>query len=312
MQSLLFIVLGLVLLVAGGEFLVRGASGLALKMKITPLIVGLTIVSFATSAPELIVSVQASLNNHPDIAIGNVVGSNIANVGLILGLTALFFVMPVTWRVYRNDWWAMIFSSILLGVFIYDDKLVAWEGILLVAGLVGYLLLKVRENKNQQDVADDLPEGADKMKTWLLGLFIIAAVFSLRYGAEFLVRGAVDVAALMGIEERVVSLTIVAFGTSVPELAASLMAAFRGQREMAIGNVIGSNIFNILSVLGFSSIITDIPVQSASTFNFDFWWMLGFALIIWPLMSFLSKGKLGRVEGAILFLAYGTYIYLLV
>lgn len=281
-------------------------------MKITPLIVGLTIVSFATSAPELIVSVQASLNNHPDIAIGNVVGSNIANVGLILGLTALFFVMPVTWRVYRNDWWAMIFSSILLGVFIYDDKLVAWEGILLVAGLVGYLLLKVRENKNQQDVADDLPEGADKMKTWLLGLFIIAAVFSLRYGAEFLVRGAVDVAALMGIEERVVSLTIVAFGTSVPELAASLMAAFRGQREMAIGNVIGSNIFNILSVLGFSSIITDIPVQSASTFNFDFWWMLGFALIIWPLMSFLSKGKLGRVEGAILFLAYGTYIYLLV
>lgn len=312
MQSLLFIVLGLVLLVAGGEFLVRGASGLALKMKITPLIVGLTIVSFATSAPELIVSVQASLNNHPDIAIGNVVGSNIANVGLILGLTALFFVMPVTWRVYRNDWWAMIFSSILLGVFIYDDKLVAWEGILLVAGLVGYLLLKVRENKNQQDVEDDLPEGADKMKTWILGLFIVAAVFSLRYGAEFLVRGAVDVAALIGIEERVVSLTIVAFGTSVPELAASLMAAFRGQREMAIGNVIGSNIFNILSVLGFSSIITDIPVQSASTFNFDFWWMLGFALIIWPLMSFLSKGKLGRVEGAILFLAYGTYIYLLV
>lgn len=312
MQSLLFIVLGLVLLVAGGEFLVRGASGLALKMKITPLIVGLTIVSFATSAPELIVSVQASLNDHPDIAIGNVVGSNIANVGLILGLTALVFVMPVTWRVYRKDWWAMIFASILLGVFIYDDKLVAWEGILLVAGLVGYLLLKVRENKNQQDVADDLPEGADKMKTWLLGLFIVAAVFSLRYGAEFLVRGAVDVAALMGIEERVVSLTIVAFGTSVPELAASLMAAFRGQREMAIGNVIGSNIFNILSVLGFSSIITDIPVQSASTFNFDFWWMLGFALIIWPLMSFLSKGKLGRVEGAILFFAYGTYIYLLV
>lgn len=312
MQSILFIVLGLVLLVAGGEFLVRGASGLALKMKITPLIVGLTIVSFATSAPELIVSVQASLNNHPDIAIGNVVGSNIANVGLILGLTALAFIMPVTWRVYRKDWWVMIFSSLLLGVFIYDDILVAWEGLVLVAGLVAYLVMKVSENKNQQGQSEDIPEGADNMKVWLLSVFVLAAIVSLRYGAEFLVRGAVDVASLMGVEERVVSLTVVAFGTSVPELAASLMAAFRGQREMAIGNVIGSNIFNILSVLGFSSIITDIPVQSASTLNFDFWWMLGFAIIVWPLMSFLSKGKLGRVEGAILFAAYIFYIYLLV
>lgn len=312
MTSLLFIVLGLVLLVAGGEFLVRGASGLALKMKITPLIVGLTIVSFATSAPELIVSVQASLNQHPDIAIGNVVGSNIANVGLILGITALAFVMPVTWKEYRKDWWAMVISSLVLGVFIYDDLLSAWEGMALVAGLVFYLVMKVRENKSQQEACEEIPEGADKMKVWHMLLFVIAAIVSLRYGAEFLVKGAVDVADLMGVEERVISLTVVAFGTSIPELAASLMAAFKGHREMAIGNVIGSNIFNILSVLGFSSIITDIPVQSESTFGFDLWWMLGFALVIWPLMSFFSKGKLGRVEGTILFGAYILYIALLV
>ncbi|NVK28942.1 MAG: calcium/sodium antiporter [Flavobacteriia bacterium] len=311
MLEYFFIVLGLAMLVLGGEFLVRGAAGLALKMKITPVIVGLTIVSFATSAPELIVSVNASMNGHPDIAIGNVIGSNIANVGLILGLTAGIFVMPVVWRAYRFDWWVMMASSLLLLVFIQDYKLSSIEGVILVAGLLSYIIYKIRDNKNQQSTESEVPDGAEKMKPWLLVLLVIGAVLLLRYGAFFLVKGAVFVALDMGIEERVVSLTIVAFGTSLPELAASIIAAMRGQRDIAIGNVIGSNIFNILSVLGFSAMIIDIPVQNTSTVTFDIWWMLGFAFIVWPAMGLVTKGKIGRVEGIFMISAYIVYIALL-
>lgn len=307
----LYIPLGLILLVVGGELLVRGASGIALKMRITPLIVGLTVVSFATSAPELIVSVQASMRGYPDIALGNVIGSNIANIGLILGLTAMIFSLPVTWRVYRLDWWVMMGASVLLGLFLYDNVLQGWEGAILVGGLIGYIVYKIKDNKNQQADSDDIPDGADKMNVWILILLVAGAVLALRFGAIFLVKGAVKAAIALGVEERIISLTIVAFGTSVPELAASVMAAVRGQKDMAIGNVIGSNIFNIFSVLGFSSIIIDIPVQTEATLHFDWVWMMGFAFLIWPLMSFFNKGKLGRLEGGVLFGAYILYIYLL-
>lgn len=311
-MAILWIVLGLALLLVGGEFLVRGASGIALKMKITPLIVGLTIVSFATSAPELIVSVRASFTGHPDIALGNVIGSNIANIGLILGITAIGFSLPVTWLAYRSDWWVMILSSGLLGFFILDGSLSSVEGLILVASLVGYIILKIRDNKKSSSSDVDIDPSVAKKSIWLLILLLILSVVALRYGAEFLVLGAVQTALHMGVEERVVSLTVVAFGTSIPELVASLIAAKKGEKEMAIGNVIGSNIFNILSVLGFSSIITDIPVMSSATLDFDLWWMMGFALILWPLMRYFTKAHIGRVEGTILLLAYLSYVYLLI
>lgn len=311
-MAALFILLGLGLLVLGGEFLVRGASGLALKMRITPLIVGLTVVSFATSAPELIVSIQASMGGHPDIAIGNVVGSNIANIGLILGLTAVFFALPATWLIYRFDWWVMVAASLLLWLFLLDRRLVALEGLVLVGGLVAYLLFKIRDNQRARVAETDLdPETARKSVGVLVGLLIIA-IAALRYGAEFLVTGAVSAAMHLGVDERVVSLTVVAFGTSIPELAASIIAAFKGEREIAIGNVIGSNIFNILSVLGVSSLITDIPVTSAGTLGFDIWWMLGFALMIYPLMKWVGKESLSRVEGIILAGGYVGYVYFLI
>lgn len=290
----------------------RSASGIALKMKITPLIVGLTVVSFATSAPELIVSIRSAINGHPDIALGNVIGSNIANIGLILGLTASFFVMPVTWLAYRSDWWVMILASVMLGLFALDGSLVAWEGLILVASLLGYIVLKIRENKRSNEVSADVDEDTKHKSIWyLLGLLVLAIV-GLRYGAEFLVEGAVAAALHLGVDERVVSLTIVAFGTSIPELAASIIAAMKGEKEMAIGNVIGSNIFNILSVLGFSSIITDIPVLNEATLNFDFWWMLAFALALWPLMAFFKKGHIGRVEGALMLAGYVVYFAFLI
>lgn len=311
-MPLLWIALGLVLLLVGGELLVRGASGLALKMRITPLIVGLTIVSFATSAPELIVSVQASMNGHSDIAIGNVMGSNIANIGLILGSVALAFAIPVTWLAYRNDWIAMVGASGLLWLFILDRNLSSTEGVILVAALIAYLMVKIRENRNQRDAAAEIPEGVAKKKTWLLVVILILSILALRYGAEFLVLGAVRMAIAAGVEERIVSLTIVAFGTSLPELAASMVAAYRGEREIAIGNVIGSNIFNILSVLGISSIITDIPVQSKATLNFDIFWMMAFALLLYPLIILFKKNHIGRLEGLLLLGGYFTYILLLV
>ncbi len=311
-MPILWILLGLGMLLVGGELLVRGASGLALKMKITPLIVGLTIVSFATSAPELIVSIQASMNGHADIAIGNVVGSNIANVGLILGSVALAFAIPVTWKAYRKDWLAMIAASVLLWFFILDRNLSSVEGALLVFTLIGYLIYKVRENRSQQDFTSEIPEGVVKKKTWILVLLLVGSVLVLRYGAQFLVVGAVRMALDAGVEERIVSLTIVAFGTSLPELAASMVAAFRGEREIAIGNVIGSNIFNILSVLGFSAIITEIPVQSKATLSFDMYWMLGLSLLLYPLMMLFRKNHLGRVEGFLMLGIYIAYIIILV
>lgn len=312
-MAFVWILLGLVLLVLGGDWLVKGATGIALKLKIAPLIVGLTIVSFATSAPELIVSVRAAFTGHPDIALGNVIGSNIANIGLILGLTAMAYVLPVTWLAYRFDWWVMLVASGLLGLFALDHVLSAFEGILLVSGLIAYVGYKIRDHrKSKVEVEVDIDTSEEKKALWYLILVLVLSVLALRYGAVFLVKGAVIAALDAGIEERVVSLTVVAFGTSVPELAASIMAARKGEKEMAIGNVIGSNIFNILSVLGFSAIITDVPVQNEATLHFDFWWMLAFAFSLWPLMSFFKKRALGRVEGGIMLLGYVTYVYFLI
>lgn len=311
-MAFLYIVFGLGLLVLGGEWLVRGASGVALKLKITPLIVGLTIVSFATSAPELIVSVRAAFTGHPDISLGNVIGSNIANIGLILGIIAIGFSLPVTWFAYRSDWWIMIFSTLLLGVFAIDGELSSVEGVLLVSALVGYIYLKIRHNKRGKEVDVEVDEDTQNKSIFFLFAFLLIGVAALRFGAEFLVEGAVDLALSFGVEERIVSLTIVAFGTSVPELATSVIAARKGEKEMAIGNIIGSNIFNILSVLGFSAIITSIPVQNASLMEFDFWWMLGFALILWPLMKYFKKEALGRVEGGIMLLIYVLYVVILI
>lgn len=310
-MSLVWIGLGIALLVIGGEWLVRSASGLALHMKVTPLLVGLTIVSFATSAPELLVSVKASLEGHPDIAIGNVVGSNIANIGLILGLTASIFVLPVTWLVYRLDWWVMVLSSLLLYAFLYfDSVLSAGEGMVLVGLLLLYLLFKIRTSK-AEDIDDSLKD-PESVPAWKLFGLLLLSVAALRFGANFLIDGAIRAAMQFGVEERIISLTVVAFGTSVPELAASLIAARKGHRDIALGNVIGSNIFNILSVLGISAIITDIPVYSEGTLSFDIIWMLGFALIVYPFMRFFTKKAIGRWEGIALLVAYLLYVALLI
>lgn len=309
-MATIFIVGGLVLLLLGGELLVRSAVGLALKLRISPLVVGLTIVSSATSAPELIVSLQAAIDGHADIALGNVIGSNIANIGLILGFVSVVWVLPAEWRAYRFDWWVMIGATLLLGVFIFPDHLLnTWEAAILIALLIGYNYFKIRQSRGQKTEVD--VEAAEGKSTIVLLVMLAGAITLLKYGAQFLVDGAVDVAMGMGISERIVSLTVVAFGTSIPELVASGMSAAKGEKDLAIGNVVGSNIFNICSVLGVSGVIQEIPVLSEGTLNYDYWWMLFIALSIFPLMRWFKKGHIGRVEGVILMASYVIYIYFL-
>jgi len=300
------------LLFVGGDFLVRGSVALALKFKVSTLVIGLTVVAFATSAPELLVSLQAALDGHPDISFGNVIGSNIANIGLIMGLTATLFVLPVQKKDYLIDWIVMVAATILLYVFVKigEPKLGFVSGAILTTLLVAYNYFKIsssrRERKKAEEFDVDLSVRLEPM--WKVLGFVLLGILGLRFGASFFVEGAAGIALDFGVSERVISVTMVAFGTSVPELVASLIAARRNEKDLAIGNLLGSNIFNILAVLGITSLITPIPVQDEALFSFDYWWMLGLALLVFPFMGLFTKERLGRIEGLILLASYVVYL----
>ncbi len=311
----LYLFIGLALLFFGGEFLVRGAVSLALKLKVSSLVIGLTVVASATSAPELLVSLQAAIDGHPDIAFGNIIGSNIANIGLIMGLTAMLFVLPVQRKNYTFDWLVMLGVSVLLYVLVMigqSKQLGFISGAILVTLLIAYNYYKIRTSRTATINAEDLKIDVDAKiePLWKVLGFLLLGILGLRFGASFFVEGAAGIALDFGVSERIISVTVVAVGTSVPELVASLIAARKNESDMAIGNLIGSNIFNILSVLGLTALITPIPVNDAALFNFDFWWMLGFALLVFPFMGLITKGKLGRIEGLILFAIYIVYVLL--
>lgn len=305
----LFIVGGLVLLVLGGDWLLKAAVGMSLRLNISKIIIGMTVVSFATSAPELIVSVQSAMNGFPDIALGNVVGSNIANVGLILGVVALISAMPVDTTFFKTDMPAMIVSSFLLmGILLYDGQIDRWEGAVMFLILIAFVVYMIKsQDKSKQEVEIPLEE---TMSMPMVMWFLVIGGTALYFGSDLLIKGAVNVAETFGVSDRVIAVSVVAVGTSIPELAASLIAAVKKESSISIGNVLGSNIFNILSVLGLTAIIQPIKAVDQRLLTFDIYWMLGFALILLPLALLPKRGFIDRRAGLILLLAYTAFIYL--
>ena len=304
-MTALFLLAGFGLLLLGGEFLVRGSIAIALKLRISKVIIGLTLVAFATSAPELIVSVIAALKGKSAIALGNVIGSNIANIGLILGLTALIYKMKAVRLTYRNDWLFLLGANILLGVFLLSGGINFVQGLVLVAVLILYNALKIRSASKERAAASE-EENSDvaTMPIWQGVLLLLVGAVGLKFGAQLFVSGIASFATQWGWSERLVAVSLVAFGTSVPELAASLMAARKGESDIAIGNIIGSNLFNILSVLGFTAIVQPIALSDPALLSIDYPISLLFVLLLFPLMGWFKSDRLDRVEGAILLLLY--------
>jgi len=316
-HSLLFL-LGLATLTLGAEILVRGASRLALTLGISPLVVGLTVVAFGTSAPEMAVSVDAAVNGSGDLAIGNVIGSNIANVLLILGLSALIAPLAVADQVIRQEIPIMIGASVLLVVLAFDGSLSAGEGALLFALVLAYTgFLVVQSRRAGQAVRDEfaaeMPAAGSRWDAhWAVQLLLVAVGLGLLVlGADWLVDAAVAVARALGVSDLVIGLTIVAVGTSMPEIATSLVAAWRGERDIAVGNVVGSNVFNILACLGLAGLLADGGIAvSATARNFDLWVMLAVALAC---LAIAIPGRaIVRWEGAVFVAYYAAYVAYLV
>ena len=309
LMTYVYLIAGLVLLVAGAEVLVRGAAKLAAQFGIPPLVIGLTVVAFGTSAPETAVSVQSALNGSGDLAIGNVVGSNIANVLLILGVTALVAPLVVSRQLIRLDVPIMIGASLVTFGLAWDGELSRFDGALLFAGVLaytGFLIYSARKDKGGDDDEFAKEFGLDeapKPYAWAINLgLIIAGLVLLVVGSNFLVEGAVTLARALGISELVIGLTVVAVGTSLPELATSILAAIKGERDIAVGNIVGSNIFNLLCVLGLASMVAPAAIAvSPNALAFDFPVMIAVAIACLPI--FFSGYRINRWEG-LLFLGY--------
>ncbi len=307
LQQVLMFLAGLAVLVVGADVLVRGASRLAVSFGVSPLVVGLTVVAFGTSAPEMAVSVGSALAGNPDLAIGNVVGSNIANVLLILGISALITPLLVDEQIIRQEIPIMIGASALLVVMALDGNIGLLESIVLFALVMAYTVFLVIQSRRASKAVQDEFETGIPTSTWdshwavQIGL-IAAGLAMLVVGADWLVDAAVAFARAFGVSDLVIGLTVVAVGTSMPEIATSIVAAMRGQRDIAVGNVVGSNVFNILAVLGAAGIASGVglPVSEAAR-NFDLWVMLAVAFACLPIM--ITGREIARWEGGV-FLAY--------
>ena len=311
-MSVVYLLIGFVLLVIGGEFLVRSSVALSLKLNISRMVIGLTVVSFATSAPELLVSLQAAIEGFSDISLGNVIGSNIANIGLVLGLTAMVSPLMVDRDFYRINWPVMMVFSIVLYFFLLSgNTLTRIEGGALLLGLVAYLFLLIKRSRKKDNViAEEVDVSLREVTGIKMSIWLLIGIFALWGGSELLVKGAVDLATQLGISERVVSVTVIAVGTSVPELAASLIAAIKKEKAISLGNLIGSNIFNIASVLGLTALIKPIVVQSSKILSNDMFWMLGIAFILLPMLLIPKYNEMGRKEGFVLLAGYSVFILL--
>lgn len=313
MINILLLLLGIALLAAGGEFLIRGALGASRKLGISPLLSGLVIVGFGTSAPELAVSVDAALHLRPDIAVGNVVGSNIGNILLILGICALIMPMAVKPLALRRDAVTVTGSSVLFVVLVGGGALGRPDAVILLAALIGYLLWAYRTERMPAIPSGELhrAEAGELSVVPTSGLWTLASFLGglalLIAGSRVLLTGAVGITETFGISEAVVGLTLVAVGTSLPELTVSVMAALRRHADVAVGNILGSNLFNVLGILGISALLQPLPVHTR-ILHFDQWVMLGVSLL---LFLFLYTGRsLSRIEGGILLAGYAGYVWL--
>jgi cation:H+ antiporter len=308
-QVYLLLILGLLLLFISGKYLVESSVVIARMFRIPTMIIGLTVVSFGTSAPELLVSLQAALKGLPEIAMGNVVGSNISNILLVLAITAVIFPIPVPEKSVRQDWPVMMGVSLLLFAFSLNGRLSRLEGLILVALLISYIGFAVIQARRNPEVRVKEP-GHKSMRGWVAVILFLVSCAGLAYGADLLVGNAARIAEKMGISQRVISITMVAVGTSIPELATSVIAALKKETDIAIGNIIGSNIMNILAVLGFTGIIGAIRVDKAIA-RFDIPWMLAVSVLLLLLMLPAARSRITRWEGIFMILIYLLYIYLI-
>jgi cation:H+ antiporter len=311
-MSIVYAIIGLILLVIGGELLVRASVGLSFKLKLSKLVIGMTVVSFATSAPELIVSMQSAFDGHPDLALSNVVGSNIANIALVLGLTAIISPLFVDLEFFKINWPKMMIASFLLYFFLQNDLVLSrFEGGILFVLLILFIFLLVsRARKLHLSAPEDVDESLEKTGNLKLLFWLILGGTALWFGSKLLIDGAIEIATKFGVSENLIGVSMVAFGTSIPELAASIIAALRKEKAISLGNLIGSNIFNIGSVLGLTALIKPIQVRDMQILDNDIFWMIGIAAILVPMALLPKRNKLSRIEGVILFASYIGFIYL--
>ena len=310
-MSIVWVVLGFILLVVGGEYLVRSSVALSFKFNISKMVIGMTVVSFATSAPELLVSLQAALSGSPAIAINNVIGSNIANIGLVLGITAMVGSIVVDKSFYKLNWPVMMLFSMVLYYFLKNDNVLSGlEGGVLFIGLIAFLLILLKKI-NKDVVIEEVDDALLVVSNFKIGLWLFIGALALYFGSEWLVQGSKDIARSVGVSEAVIGVSLIAIGTSVPELAASVIAAAKQEKAISLGNLMGSNIFNIGSVLGLTAMVKPIPVTENSILSNDIYWMLGFAAVLIPLIFLPKRLQISRWKGFVLVIGYGVFMFLL-
>ncbi|MDP4665336.1 MAG: calcium/sodium antiporter [Flavobacteriaceae bacterium] len=309
-MSAIYVLLGLTLLTVGGDFLVRGAVALSFRLNLSKMVIGMTVVSFATSAPELLVSLNAALEGSSAIAINNVVGSNIANIGLVLGLTGMVGLIAVDRSFFRLNWPAMMIFSLALCYFIQNDGIITRiEGLILIVAMVVFVLFLLKTS-SEPDMDEVNEATLSQVSLFKLILCLTIGGVALYMGSEFLVVGAIDLAKAFNVSETVISVSVVAIGTSVPELAASLIAVVKKEKAISMGNLIGSNIFNIGTVIGVTAMIIPIPVTDAAALNVNLAWMIAYAVGVALLILLPKRLFVNRPKGLILFFSYMIFMYL--
>ena len=306
-STFLTLFFGLALLILGGNLLLKSAVSISLKFNIAKILIGMTVVSFATSAPELIVSIKSAVLGSSDLAVSNVLGSNIANIGLVLGLIILISPIQIPKDIYKLDWPVMMISAILFYIFILDLKIQRYEGVILFSSLIVSIIILIKQrSKNNQDIELDSEKTDTVIKS--ISILILGAFF-LYLGSEWFVLAAIDIANYFNISQRIIGISVVSVGTSIPELATSLVAILKKEKNISIGNLIGSNIFNVFAVLGITSMLIPLNVVDLNLIQFDIYIMIFFAFVIFPLIFFPKRLVLGRLEGSLIFGCYIFYIY---
>ena len=304
----LAIISGLILLIKGGDLVLDSAVLFSLRLNVPKIVVGMTVVSFATSAPELIVSVNAALNGHPDLAVGNIVGSNIANLALVLGIVVFITPIKIEKVFYKYDWPVMIFVTLLFYFLLKSDYALSFgESVLFIIVLIVYLISLIFFQKGRVNDQEDFNVDESMKFLKILSLLIFGSFF-LWLGSEVLIKGAISLASNLGISERIIGVTIIAFGTSIPELSTSIVAIINKEQNISLGNLIGSNIFDMLGVIGITGILSPIIISDRGLIDGDLIWMISLAFLILPLVFFPNKMKFGRAEGVILLMFYVFFI----
>ena len=307
-MDLIFIIVGFFLLILGGNWLLKSAIGFSLRLQIPKIVVGMTVVSFATSAPELIVSLKAALQGHPDLALSNAIGSNIANLGLVLGVTVMLSTIKLSDSFYKTDIPILFLSSTLLYLFlIFDGVLQSYEGGILFLLLLVFLIYLLKYQTPA--VHDEMPEDDEELPLYQGLLFFVLGAVGLWGGSELLIDGAVGLAKQFHVSERIIGITIVSIGTSIPELSASIIAVLKKEKAISIGNLIGSNVFNILAVLGLTALVSPIQVSDLDLIQNDIYWMLAVTVLIVPLSYWLPNMQFAKKEGVLLLFFYACFMY---